>query len=341
MLENVNYDGKATLWIIKLQLFFSKIFFSKLIASAFIFYMPIMIVGYILQKICDYKIFSNSIIIALLWIAIAPFLIQDAFEHINLFFCKHKHIFQNLDEWESLYKKEITYIQSSRYLFFGLPWGILGSLVVIFTTFDNAPVSIQLWMGVSFFILFFVSSFGFYGVYVLVTMMQDICSADLKFNPFHPDNFGGISDLGRFSVKIALYFSSCAFVFPLAFEIISKISNGEVSLVVLTYLLFGLVIFALIASFLIPILEIKKFADAQKELILLESRNELDKMIENFKKNQDLNIKQCIEIIMYYNFNYSKLMELKVYPLDFRVLVEFGASFIIPICVVILQVLLV
>ncbi len=338
MLKNEDNRKEVTLWIIRWQNFLSRLFHSKLLASVFTFYVPIIITGYIFQVKYGYKIFSRGVFIALLWIAFAPLLIQNVLKLINTFFYTHKHIFRNQGELETLRNNEIKRIQSSRYLLFGLPWGIIISAVILYSSYNDAPFLIQFWAGISFFILFFVSSIGFYGIYVLITMMRNICAADILFNPFHPDKFGGISDFGRFAVKGALYFSSGALVFPLAFEIIANISNGSNFLTIAIYCLAGFFTSMMFASFLIPILQIKKFVDPKKEHIILDSRDKLDKMIAEFKKGKDLDIKQGVEILMYYYFNHSKLLEIKDYPWDFRVLIEFGLSFFIPIGVAILQI---
>jgi hypothetical protein len=319
VLENGYYGNEVTLWIIRWQNLLSKLLHSKLLASVFMFYIPIMVTGYILQENYDYKIFSNGIIIALLWIAIAPFVIQNALQHVITFFYTHKHVFQNQEEWGTLYRNEIKRIKSSRYLVFCLPWGIITSLVFLCCAFTEAPLLIQFWVTGSFFILFFVSSIGFYGVYVLITMIQNICTADIIFNPFHPDKFGGISDFGDFAVRIALYFSSGALVLPLVYEVVENIAIEYNSLSIVIYFFAGFFIVVMLAAFFVPILEIKKLADYAKERIMVESRNKLDKMTADFKKSDDFNLKQFIEKLLYYHLNHSKLSELKNYPWDFRV----------------------
>jgi len=171
-----------------------------------------------------------------------------------------------------------------------------------------------------------------------LTMMNKILPENISFNPYHPDKFGGISEFGRFSVKVSLYFSSGALVFPLAFEIIDKMHKGPNLLNVSIYLLAGFFLCVMFASFLVPIFQIKNFVDPIKEKIILEARSELDKMVNEFKANQDFHIKQALEILMHYYFNYSKLLELKDYPWDLRVLLEYSLSFAIPIAVAIFQI---
>ncbi len=331
------YDELVKLWIVKWQIILSKVFRSKIIASFLMIYVPIIVSGYILQNIYEYEVFTVGVFVSLLWIAIAPVIIENALYHVIDFFIKHKKVFRNEKEWENIFFKEIHRIQSSRHMVYGVLWGIATSLVIVLTIFSDAPFLIQFWAGVSFLILFFVSSIGFYGVYVLVTMMDYIFTADIIFDPFHADGFGGISDFGKFSVKISFYFSSGALVFPLAFEIFANIGYMNSIEVFLVYLLLGLFILTLFASFLIPILRIKSFVDPIKESIIMESRDRLNTMIKEFNESEYLNLKKGMEIYMHYHLVYSKMLEMKDYPWDIRVLLEFSLSFLIPLIVASLQ----
>jgi len=337
---NAGDDLEPKLWIIKWQAFLSKPLHSDLLASMFMFYLPIMITGCLFQAQYQYRIFSNGVLLALLWIAIAPLLIHDALKSISSFFTEHKHVFRNPEEWSTLHAHEIERFQSSRYMLFGLPWAIATSVAVLYSIFRTAPLPIQVWAAVSFFLLFFLSSIGFYGVYVLITLFQNVCAADVLFDPFHPDKFGGISDFGRFAVRGTLYFSSGALVFPLAFEAIAAVSNGSDPLLMGIYFLVGFFIFALFACFLIPVFQIKKLVDPEKDRIIVASWAELNRMIAAFREKDTLDLKQGADILLYYYFHHMKLLEIKDYPWDFRVLLEFGLSFAVPIGVAILQIIL-
>jgi len=297
-----------------------------------------MVSGYLLQQYYEYEIFTYGIVLSLFWIAIAPFLIQHAFDHVKKFFLNHKHIFINESDWQNLYFNELRRIQSNKFLFLGIPWGIIASILLFLLKFQEAHFLIQLWGFVSFFTLFFVSSIGFYGVFVLISMMKNIRAVPIDFNPFHPDKFGGISDFGSFSVKGALYFSSGALVFPLVFEIANDLSNGTDILLVLLYILSAMFLIVMISSFLLPVLEVKNLADSEKQKVILESRRKLDSLINDYSELSELNPKKIIEIGMHYYFRHLKLLEVKDYPWDFRVLFEFSLSFLIPIAIAIMQI---
>lgn len=330
----------VSLWIIRVQNFYSKIFHSKIIASVMLIYVPIMVSGLILQSRLDYFIFTRGIIISLAWTAISPFLIQDSLSLINNFLNNQKHIFRNGKEWKKLYDKEIKQYQSLRYLYFGFPFAIIVTAIILFTIFNTAPLLIQLWAAVSYFVMMFIGSTGFYAIYRIILIVFNVCAADINFNPYHPDKFGGFSSFGNFSVKGAIYFSSGAMVFPLVFEVLDSISFFTDLFEIVVYFIVGFYILIMITSFILPMIRIKNFVDVRKEKIILESRSEFDKMIDDFRHEKEINIKQGIDIYMYYKFKYVQLFELKNYPYDFRVLAEFALSFFIPLCVALIEIFL-
>jgi hypothetical protein len=336
MLKEEYTDG-ASLWILRAQNYLSDKLHSRLLASILMIYIPVMMSGLFLQLIFHYEVFTRGIFIALVWLALGPFLIQNAFRVINTFFRSHKHIFLNKNEWKDLYFQEIRRIQSPRYMMFGIPWALAVTTVILCSTYKDAPLPIKLWASTTFFVMFFVGSIGFYVIYLLLQMIKKMLDSDIVFNPYHPDRFGGIADFGRFSVKIAFYFSSGALVIPLPIEIVSMGTEYNY-LNVSVYVLVSMFLITMFAMFLVPIFQVKTFVDSHKEKDILQARHELDNLIGEFRKCEELNMKKGIEIAMHYYFTYSKLLEIRNYPFDSRVLLEFAFSFIIPIGVAILQI---
>jgi hypothetical protein len=255
-----------------------------------------------------------------------------------LFFNKNKNIFRSNEEWEALKESEIKYIQSSRYLVFGVPFAIITSLIILYTIFINAPLIIKLWAIITFFLLFLISSIGFQGIYNISGIINKVCDCDLIFNPYHPDKFGGLSEFGSFAARQSLHFSSGAFMFPLVFDVVNNINKLPTSFKLIPYILVISYIICLFMTFLLPIMKIKDFAAMKKEHVILESREQLDRMINDFHENADLNIKKGLDILIHYNLNYLKLHELKDYPWDFQTLLQFSLSFAVPIGVTLIQI---
>ncbi len=328
--------SRATLWIIRWQYFLSKLFRSKICASVFMFYIPIISIGYLLQFIYNEEIFTWRMHIALLWLAIAPLLIQSAFEYIIDFFHKYVEVFAH-GKWENHFLREIKRIQSNKYQIVGYPLGLALSFLVVHSYYGNAPLAIELWGSISFFLLFFISSIGFHGIFVLITMMNNICCDDLIFEPHHPDRYGGLATFGAFSVKISLYFSSGALVFPLAFEIFSKLGNKADSLNLMIILSSLLFIITMVIGFIAPILRLKQYIDAKKKEVRINYHNKLEKMLKEFVSSENLDIKKAIEIYLFEHLYNSKLNDMRAYPFDLGILSGFGLSFLSPLSIAVLE----
>lgn len=138
-MQDQSHKKELILWIIRWQDFLSKCFRSKILASISMFYIPIMAAGFILEEKYDYRILSYGVVVSLLWVAIAPFLIQSALDYVYNFFHRHKELFRRQEDWEAFLGAETRRLQSSKYLFFGLPWATVTSGVVVFYAFDSAP----------------------------------------------------------------------------------------------------------------------------------------------------------------------------------------------------------
>ena len=340
MTDVPDQQSAVTLWILKWQHGLSNALGMPLVASALLFAVPLALIAGLVQWRTGFRVFTPGVVAALLWLALAPNLIQRAFLLVDGFFKSHRGLFATEDGWRSVRQRELERLQSSRYLVFGIPWALAITAVIEVIYYRGAPLIVKVWSTGTFLLLFLLSAIGFYGVYVLVTMMRNVCCAGLSFNPYHPDKFGGFSDFGRFSVKGALLFSTGALVFPLAFEVVTKLGQTSLTLTGLVYALIGCFILVPVVSFIAPVMEIKKFVDREKERIILESWARLNAMTTEFRNSPDLNIKKALEIIMHYYLNHMKLLEVKNYPWDFKVFVELGASFLLPIGAAVLQIII-
>lgn len=323
------------LWLLKYFISINRLVRSKILSSMIMFFIPITCIGLYLQIKYQYYIFTYGVIISIVWTAFAPLLIYYALFVIHDFLIFHRNIFLDKNEWKKIYKFGTEDIQSNRHMIFGLFWGLSTTIVIYLVKFSTAPIAIQIWALISYFILFFVSSIGFYGIFLIVSLIKRICNSQVTFNPYHPDKFGGIASFGSFAVKGTLYFSSGALAFPLVFELLR--SKIYLNLLIGGYVLFVIYLLTLIASFLIPIFNIKKFADVQKEKIILKSWNNLNNLIDRHYEKEDNPFNSSLDIAIFYHIRHSQLYKLKNYPWDLKVLIQFVMSFIIPIIITVLQ----
>ncbi len=333
-------QSAVTLWVLKWQQGLSNALGMPLVASALLFAVPLVVLAVLVQWRTGFRVFTPGVVGALLWLALAPDLIQRAFLLVDGFFRSHRGLFATEDAWRAVRQRELARMQSPRYLVFAVPWALATTSVVEVTIYRGAPLLVRAWSTGTFFLLSLLSAIGFYGVYVLVTMMRNVCCVGLSFNPYHPDKFGGFSAFGRFSVRGALLFSTGALVLPLAFEVVAKMGQGSPALNGMVYILIGCFMLTTLVSFIAPVTEIKKFVDREKERVTLESWARLNAMTSELRNGPDLNIKKVLDVLMHYYFNHLKILEIKNYPWDFKVIVELATSLLLPIGITVLQIVI-
>ena len=322
----------ANIWILNVLFALRRLVPSLLVSSLIVFYIPVLVIGIYLQNIFGVRILSLGVSVSLFWLAVAPFLIFKAYDSLRNFFHDHKEAFSSEQDWISLFEKYMRLAESSRYSLLGTVWALCTSITITVTIFADVPLAVKIWAFFSYFLLFYVSAIGFYGIYVLMELISEVCTSNITFNPYHPDQFGGISGFGRFSAKFASYFSSGALVFPLVFEMTLKIGSSSATSTYVTLLLTGIFVGTMAIAFLKPIFLIKERADKEKRRITLESRNHLDALMARFNSEQRHVIQNGLDVIMYYNFYHLELTQrLKDYPFDFKVIFQFVASTLVPI----------
>jgi hypothetical protein len=196
---------RPTLWIIRWQDHLSKVLRSRIIASVLMFYVPALASGLVLQVSLGERVFTRGVHFALVWLAIAPFIIQDAFRLMLRFFEDHRSNFADAEDWQRLRSEEILRLYSSRYLIFGIPWTIVVVAIILCTIYLHSHVLIKLWATLVFSILFLLSSIGFNGIYANTAMLCKLCSSSIRFQPYHPDLYGGMAAVGTFALHIAVF----------------------------------------------------------------------------------------------------------------------------------------
>ena len=133
----------AHLWILRLQDSLSCLIRSRMAASILLFYLPSIVSGLLLEWILKEHFITRGIHIALVWLALAPLLIQEAFRMLINFFDIHKHIFLSEKDWQEFKDAEVGRIQSSRYLVFGIPWTVVVVLIVLVSLFRESSIPVK------------------------------------------------------------------------------------------------------------------------------------------------------------------------------------------------------
>jgi len=346
-----NFFGK------KISNFFYKIglHITRLAASSVLFFIPSYVLGYLLQEFYNYEIMTLSLILTLLWGFISPYLLLYAATILNNLLNKHKELFEDEDKWKEVHLNTLDDFICSNNFYFGFVWSTIAAAIVTFVYFCDAPTPIKVWSFASSFYLSFISSLGFHGVNTIVNMMDDVFSLEekiLKFNVNHPDYFGGFSNFDGFVVEATVLFASGTLIIPIGFDICYKCNNEFY--IYLTIFLVLIYLFMIGYCFFTPLLKIKDFVIHEKkrlirkslddldkkERLIHRSLDDLDKMNYDFKDDDKKNLclKNSIHIFMYYQITHSRLEKIKTNPWDFKSLLEFSLSVIVPSIVTIMKI---
>lgn len=333
-------DWPPRLVIIRLQRRLSRVVGIRIVSSVCLMFLPVMAVAVYLQVQTGSPVLSRGVVTALAWLAVAPWLIEDAVRLTHDLLREYRPFFVDDEEWNRFAERQVRRLESSSYLYFGLPWAAAVTAVILLVVFPGAPPAVQIWAGISFLLLFLTSAIGFRGTLVLISIVQELCKSDIRFVPHHPDRFGGMNGMGSYAVRGALYFSSGAMVFPLVFEVINKLGTAGGLMELAVFGLVAVFIGFTIAAFLVPTSAIKEFVGAEKTRVLLQSSDKLDSLIARFEEAERFDAKTAGEIVCHYFLRHSEFNQIKDYPYDARVLVELTVSVLIPIAVVTIELVL-
>ena len=330
--------NKSKLLIVKSQNWLSLKLKSRFVASILLLYVPLLIIGFILQLILHYPVIAErGIQISLLWLAIAPLLIQDSLLFLNDFFVTHSHLLENQTIWFKVRDEYIAKLESRKFIVIEVVTSILVSIFVTLAIFYKAPLLIQIWSFVTYLILFYISFIGFRGILMTPKLIALLCRLKIKVDPFHPDCFGGIGTFGKLIIRGTLYFSTGALVLPLAFQMLGNFTRINNDMNYIIYILTSIFIGILMYSFISPILIIKRYIEKNKEQLVIESSKKLDELYKDSFKVNDT--KQFPAELYFYNELYhQKILKIKTYPFNAEVLFELFISVFLPILIGIFEI---
>lgn len=332
---------RPRLWIVKTHLFIERFIPISIFASALMFAIPLTITGIVITRDTSVVLFTRGVVFALAWLAIAPWLLTLAYRTVAEFFDNNRPKFMMDDKaFQDLQHKMLQDLGSPKYLMISIPLAIICVLVLLNSLYSSMPLLVRIWSIVTFSILFFVGGMGFWGISRFNVIFEEICKQELKFDPYHADGFGGLTFLGQFNVKGPQFFFSGALLFPIVVEVTHYLPNDElVSLglwgVVATFLIFGL------AGFLIPQIKIKDIIARSKERCLSQSESFLQALltnlcVENCDNKEKAEIVQ-LKIDVYYQYFHKRIMAVKEWPFDWKIILEILSSLTVPAAVVIYE----
>lgn len=137
----------------------------------------------------------------------------------------------------------------------------------------------------------------------------------------------GLSNVGYYSIRTTLLFSTASLFLPLAFRFSSTSSRG-----VWIYLLVTIYILTIIASFVYPTFKINRAAAALRDEILEDIRTEYTSL-----QQQTLSVDEGVENInrrlemQRLRSKYDDYREVSLYPLQIDILLQLAGSIILPL----------
>lgn len=282
-----------------------------------------------------YVLFEFEILLALAWMAIAPFLIKFGANAAERFHLEMGLTFPNQKtQIEEVYQKSIgKALYSKRHIIFGLSFAVAASYLLLIC-YEATSNLTKIWLITTFSTLFLISGIGFWVVIVLMKMSLNMISIPIDINPYHPDNMCGLSTLCSFCILISMLFSSGSLVYPLAFSIFGVVSEKSGTLL---YVLMGptlLYTLLIILSFVIPAFALTKLLHHDRNKLLTEVAQKIHNFKSDYFKSGDY--KNGVNFFIF-NEEYKRISSVKTNPYNFKISLELIGAASFPVVTVIIQ----
>lgn len=328
-------------WIVRLFMYVENYIQLPLFLSPLFFALPLSIAGVYISQIADTQIFTRGVIFGIIWLAIAPWLLTIAYKTVYNFFDENREKFlADDDSYNNLKLAMLKDLGSPMYFFVAIPlvsvavWGLLN------TVYLESHSLVRIWAGVTFGLIFYFGSMGFWGISRFNYIFEEICKQKMHFDPYNADRFGGLSFLGQFNIKGPQYFFTGSLLFPMAFETLNYLPDKDI--ISLAYwgvlLLYGTLG---ISGFLIPQIRIKDLIARYKDQSLSLSEETLQTLLANLcvDKCDDKNLAEVVKlkIGVYYQYFHERILAVKEWPFDWKIILQIFASLATPLIVGILE----
>jgi hypothetical protein len=173
-----------------------------------------------------------------------------------------------------------------------------------------------------------ILSHGFVGPVTTILLVREVTNYELEIDPLHPDNLGGLSNVGYVSIRTTLLFSSASLILPLLFYFSS---SGGVSEVIFVFA--GVYILTIFVSFIYPTTIVNRRAQEYRDNVLEDLREEYHRIENatndpNQNKLSELNKRLELERVQR---NYENYNSVSLYPLQLSIITQLIGSVILPI----------
>ncbi len=254
------------------------------------------------------------------------------------FFSKMTNLVKDQEKLFMAIKKYMEFFHTN----YKIPLGIIGALFLF--AFYQSPSCIKLEVYLEYLIpcffaytidallLLLIMGVGFVGVITGIFLVREISELDLQVDPLHPDNLGGLSSIGYFSIRSTLLFSAGSLYLPIA------IQSG-----ITAYPITALYMALISISFIYPTYRIHKKAHHIRTEILEELRNRIKELREELNKLKAKDVNEMKELkkeleMQNVREEYLDYNNVRLYPLQIDILIKLGSSIFLPLLFTLIQV---
>lgn len=276
--------------------------------------------------------FLASWSLVLLWVNIAPYLIWSYDEKVMPeFFDRFLDITAEPDEFTQLARKY------SR--FFGRPHvgaAVFWAVAIVLVAWAGIPVLHQQGMAglmpvvyaYAVYIGIVLAGPGFMGPIVTLLLVREVAQLRFDIQPLHPDQLGGLSNVGYYSIRTTLLFSSGSLFLPLAFRLAA--GGGRRTAIIVFVFVY---ILTIAATFVYPTIKINRTAAELRDSILEDLRIEYSQLQQEIgesgdDKIADLNHRLELQRL---RSKYDDYNNVRLYPLQVDILVQLAGSVLLPL----------
>lgn len=285
--------------------------------------------------------FMYASALGLLWVNIAPALIWHYDERVLPEFFSHlSELIPNKEKRKDLAKKYNQFFAKHR-ISITLFWTI--AFVTIVYTSEAALVdqgmvgtgSIFIWTTYAYAIYIgAVLGQGFVGPITTILLIREVSNIELEIDPLHPDNLGGLSNVGYISIRTTLLFSSGSLFLPLLFFFSSE---GGVSTIIFGFT--GIYILTILISFIYPTTLVNRRAQEYRDSILEDLRQQyldIEAKTQDPENDRISELNKRLELQKVQN-KYDNYNSVRLYPLQLNILTRLVGSIVLPILFMLLE----
>lgn len=202
------------------------------------------------------------------------------------------------------------------------------------TSYQNVYFVIYLlfvaWFGI-------ITGIGLHMVVTTIRCIREVGDLELEIDPLHPDQLGGLSNIGTFAIRTTMMNSIGALALPLAFTLAG--SGGYESVI---YAVVVIYMGAILFSFLYPTIYVNRRAEDIREAELEERRERIHEIRGNAVEQAETGDNEQISIekqlrIQTLKEEFNEYQSVRLYPFTISIVTQLASSVLLPIIFMLLE----